>query len=376
MIDTIGLLVPLDRKMYEYLITKTILTQRIDQDTGAIEFEYYNYKMHQSWNYKVMFKFDERKYIYDPNLKKTFLSPGFPHMTLEFSAPKILYGNNLVSIDVVKSLEAVEIVRMVFDDVFKVKLPSIKTWFLTRLDVCANFVFSSEQEVKNYIKYMQRMDFSRRIKNLYEDTGIYFASRHNTLKFYAKGEEFKKHDKQRFVDQIEAQGLHNNAKKILRVEVELKNRLKYIVEEYLKLHTWETRLKTLLWNGYMRLYKFIDIVDVKGELERMLTKFLICKETKVMRTLNVFRMLRTNFSDVQTRSFYAVYCMILTQGMKETRRQFSINLIYRAVRAFRELGISFVVEDIKKLDVDLGFPKDFTLELSEDNKYYQLPIAA
>ena len=51
---------------------------------------------------------------------------------------------------------------------------------------------------------------------------------------YCKGEEFKKHALRDIVDGRQAKRLHETAKKILRVEVEHRKRLAYIVRQYEK----------------------------------------------------------------------------------------------------------------------------------------------
>lgn len=374
MIDTIGLIVPINQKTYEILKNTTILTQRIDQQTGEIEFEYSNCSIHNSWNYRVLFRISDEKHVYDKQFKGVYLETGNYHIRFEFSAPKIVFGHNLLSISVEDMFDAIFHVKNAFETNFGVKLPIVSKWFLNRLDVCANFEMNSESEVKAYIQNLQRQNFPRRIRNNYEDTGIYFASRHNTLKLYAKGEEFKKHDLKRFVNEIEGKYHHNIAKKILRVEVELKTRLKYIVNKHItenidKNEAW----KIPLWSGYMTIYDTLEIINIKSELDRMIKNFLCGTETKVMKSLDVYKILKQNFSAMQARTFYAVYCMLVVQGIKETRKQFSKNMIYRTLKAFRASGISIITTDVKKLDIDTDFPSDFSLDISSDNKYYQMP---
>jgi len=83
-----------------------------------------------------------------------------------------------------------------------VRLPLVRDWFLTRLDVCANFELESPSMVKDIINYFQRLDYPRKKKDFHEDESIYCASRYSTLKVYAKGPEFKKHDKKNPVGDV------------------------------------------------------------------------------------------------------------------------------------------------------------------------------
>ena len=376
MIDTMGFIIPIPYKTYHYLTSKSIMTQRIDCSDGLVEFEYFNFDTLYSWNYRVKWKLSDKKFCYDPGLKKTFLEKGFPHLRIEFSAPKIMLGNNIQTITKEYADVAVHTVWKQFEKTFKVKLPSPEYWFLNRLDVCSNFILSSPEMVKELINYFQMLTYSRKDKETYGDTSVYFPSRHATLKIYHKGPEFKKHDIKRFVDQFEGRRLLNIANNIIRVEGELKNRLRYITAEYLTSCKPKRRLKEKIWNGYLLYYTTMDLLDCKEELERMLNIFLITKENKIMKSKEVLDKLRQNFTLEQADVFFGVYSIILTQGLKAARKSYTKNKMTRALQAYRSLGISFINSDASVIDAGLNIPHDFSFEMSGKNKYYQLPLAA
>ena len=371
-----GFIIPISYDVYHYLTSKSIMTQRIDCADASIEFEYFNFDTSYSWNYRIKWKLSDEKFVHDPGLKKTFLEKGFPHLRIEFSAPKIMLGNNIQTITKSHADIAVHTVRIQFEKTFKVKLPSPEHWFLNRLDVCSNFILPSEKMVKELINYFQMLTYSRKDKETYGDTSIYFPSRHATLKIYHKGPEFKKHDIKRFVDQFEGRRLLNIANNIIRVEGELKNRLRYIVNEYLKICKPMRRLKERIWNGYLNYYTTMELLDCKEELERMINIFLITKENKVMKAKDVYDKLRQNFTSEQADVFMGMYSVILTQGLKNARKIYTQNKMGRALKAFRFLGISFINSDASVIDAGLNIPHDFSFEMSEINKYYQLPLAA
>jgi II/X family phage/plasmid replication protein len=266
-------------------------------------------------------------------------------------------------------------VQKAFEDLFNCNVLNYGEWFLIRLDLCANFTLMNEQQVKNYLRHVQRMEYPRRIKNLYEDSGIYFASRQNTLKLYAKGDEFKKHDFKRFPDEIEAQELLEQGKPMLRIEVELKGRIKYLHAKYMEDTTNIEKMEYATWSGFPRVIDFLEYANIECELSRMIETFFVGKETKSMESAKVHEILRGNFSVRQADSFHHVYMVIVTQGLKEAKRQFAKEKLMRAKRAFREHGISLVSDVIKIDGVETLFPADFSLEISEKNKYYQVPIA-
>lgn len=371
-----GFIIPISYKTYHYLTSKSIMTQRIDCADGSVEFEYFNFNTSYSWNYRVKWKLSDEKFVYDPGLKKTMLESGFPHLRIEFSAPKIMLGNNIQTITKSHADIAVHTVRIQFEKTFNIKLPSPENWFMYRLDVCSNFILPSEKMVKELINYFQMLTYSRKDKQIYENECIYFPSRHATLKIYHKGPEFKKHDIKRFVDQFEGRRLLNIANTIIRVEGELKGRLHYITAEYLTSCKPKRRLQEKVWNGYLLYYTTMDLLDCKEELDRMINIFLITKENKIMKAKNVHDKLRQNFTLEQADVFMGIYSVILTQGLKNARKIYTDNKMARALRAYRSLGISFINSDASVIDAGLNIPHDFSFEMSEKNKYYQLPLAA
>ena len=354
------------------------MTQRIDKETGLVEFEYNNFHTShgtESWQYKIMWKVDTKSYQYDLLSKTPILLEGLPYLRFEFSVPKILFGHNLESCSVSDAFTACSFVRESFNKEFDIDIPTMSEWYCYRIDTCANFILENEDQVRSYIRYLQKFDYPRRIKNLYEDTGIYFASRHNTLKIYCKGAEFKKHDMRRFISEIQQRQLYHEAQKILRIEVEHKNSLKSIYEGLVaRGYLYKT------FQGYMKLVDLFENnnFEVIPEMERIVKKFIVGTETKPMKSLDVFHLFSDALGSRKAKTYYAIYMLLITQGQKETKRQITKSLYYNALKQFRLLGISVIASDIQKMDIELnhGFPADFHLSMDEANKFYQLPLAA
>lgn len=383
MIDTAGFFIKLSFEQYEKLLTMGVLTERIDRESGFVEFEYTNFRVSHSWNYKVMWRIDNKHWVYDAERGVTVEQEGCPYLRFEFSAPKVLSGHNLETIDIEGFISACAVVRVAFEKVTGVDLPGPGDWFVYRLDLCANFVLDNLQSVKSYIRYLQRLNYPRRKGTLYPDESLYFPSRHNTLKVYAKGPEFKAHDACRFLDELQRKSLQNVANKILRIEVEMKGRIKYLVEKH-EVEYVETFNK---FKGCVSLEDFLYIVDVVKEVRFVMKRFLVGEETKIMRSLDVYRVLTSVLSVRVARSMFAIYMLLVTQGQREVKRRVPERTYYRALSVFRKYGISVIASDVEKNEdfreksefaffLDSGFPSDFSLDLSEGNKYYQLPKAA
>ena len=374
MIDTMGFIIPVKKEIYHSLIPKSLMTQRIDCVGGNVEFEYYNFELSHSWNYTVRWKLEDKKFCYDPGLQKTILQSGYPHLRLEFSAPKIMLGNNIQTIDENLADIAAQTVKKKFEKTFDVVLPLVKNWYLNRLDVCANYEVPSPEVVKEIIQYMQRLNYPRKVEDIHKDESIYCASRYSTLKIYAKGPEFKAHDKKRFKNEIEAQALYKAASNIIRAEAELKLRLRYIATQYIDMFDTRDKIKIPTWNGYLKYSLMMELLDCKKELERMLINLMISKETKAMKARDVYDALSKNFSPAQADVFMGMYSMILTQGLKPARKIYSHDKMARALRAYRSLGISFINTDAEVIDSGIKIPHDFSFRMDETNSYYQIPM--
>jgi|GEM_PF-3243355 len=375
MIDTIGLKIPITHDTYAALLELMTVTQRIDKTTGEIEFEYHNSKLDfscPSWNHKVMFKATDEYWTYDETSRLPFKDNGRPHIVLEFSVPKILFGHNLVSAAPCLIYAALHLVRDYFERVYGILLPMPNDWYCYRLDTSANLILADERQGRSLISYLQRLDYPRKPKAVYEDTGLYFPSRYHTLKIYLKGPEFKKHDLQRFNNEKEATENLYLAQRIVRVEVEHRKRLRYITKKYQAEHG----IKLDTFEGYPRMIDLIDMLDFEGEMKRIMGQVFCGTVSKVMKTIDAYNLLVQKYSEKQSRSFHHVYMVIITHGQKEAKKIIPEGTYYRALRSFRDVGLSLIVLDgtEKGLYLDRGFPADISLEMEESNSYYQKPL--
>ena len=141
---------------------------------------------------------------------------------LEFSIPKFIYGTNVIQlVQHYKRIHTpyeilVKSLKKIFEETFfgvPVHWGAVE---LIRWDVCFNQVFKSREESIKALKYIKLKHQSKGDKLNYE-FGLIQLTKTNYLKIYHKGEEFAKHDKQKykglFVDELE-----NIAHRILRYE--------------------------------------------------------------------------------------------------------------------------------------------------------------
>ena len=65
MIDTVGFKAIISDEDFQKIKEKTLLTQRINKETGEIEFEYDNGQTNHSHNYKVVYKITDEYWTSD-----------------------------------------------------------------------------------------------------------------------------------------------------------------------------------------------------------------------------------------------------------------------------------------------------------------------
>ena len=175
MFDTLGFYIRLTDSDYSKLLPQGTMTARQHRPTEHIEFAYTNFRTSHSYDYQVLWRIDNRHYETSENGKGCIEVRGEPYLRFEFSAPKILLGHNIDSIDKESMLEACLKVKDAFEAMTGVVLPGPGEWFLYRMDVCANYNLNSPPEVPAYIRYLQRLDYPRRLPSLYKDQGLIFC---------------------------------------------------------------------------------------------------------------------------------------------------------------------------------------------------------
>ncbi len=211
MIDTIKFYVPIeDELLLQEIKSNSTQFKKEDLNTGKVEFAFYTREIYiGSYSRKVTIKLTENEYTRG--------------LFIELSLPKYSKGNN---VEMILPSELPDILASLYSNVcrlFGVLLPDVSQWPIYRLDVCYNWIFANPIEARSVIGFIQRIDFPRKKKFLY-DTSVMYVGGAYTLKFYLKGPEFKKNEffDMKQVEEEEAVELHAFADRIVRFEIGLK----------------------------------------------------------------------------------------------------------------------------------------------------------
>lgn len=206
MIDTIKFFIPISN-YHDLIYLRTSFTQfkKEDLSNGKIQFEFYTQNVELgSFSRSIAIRMCDNP-------------QGF---FLEYSLPKYAKGNNVEMIYAHSVYYLVEELFIELNKKIKYKFPHFSKWEIYKLDICYNWYLENELQAKNCMSFIQRIDYPRKQKYVY-DTSVMYKGVSYTIKFYLKGAEFYKHDF-KALENNRAIEIYEHAKKILRFEVSLK----------------------------------------------------------------------------------------------------------------------------------------------------------
>lgn len=313
MIDTLKFLIPIDdQSVLNKIKTKFKRFRKDDLETGKMEFEFFNGDLELgTYHRKIAVK----------------VSNNPSGLTIEFSIPKYWKGNN---VEMIHANELPKIMDQFYGEVcdrIDYTLAHYSTWIIYRLDICYNWILENEERVMYAINFLQRLDVARKNKSTYRTT-VMFGGRVCSIKFYAKGSEFKKHDaKEILFDR--SYPLQLFADKILRYEVGL--RKDYLAKQlgkktvYLRDITSDELIIKLL-NFYLKdnVFKYIHLDTMTNEdiKEILFSKFTQAKATRLYQFYKGF------YFDQEMKQMW------LAGGMDRVT-------IYRYKKDLKDAGIGF-----------------------------------
>lgn len=135
-----------------------------------------------------------QSFIYNPKinddvmLKYTYYPLGYdckPLLLLEFSLPKLLYGNNFQMLGSIDG--TIKLANMFLAHVPNAPILDLAEGILIRLDICYNHQVGDA--VDDYIKALGYLDYPHRRTKYHRYEGVEFKAKHITTKFYNKQHE-------------------------------------------------------------------------------------------------------------------------------------------------------------------------------------------
>jgi len=182
MIDTIKFLLPSLSTSCIQSVKEYLLHSKKQNVLRDVLIEFYNHSENiGSYNSNISF----------------FYSPEKNTLSLELSLPKFWQGHNVYMLYPDNINLALQLLHAHLMRIFP-EFPPLSEWQVVRLDICYNFVLSSNQLLHSYLGVLKTIDYPRHKKYLY-DTSVMSVGTSYSCKFYDKGTEFYKHDYSRLV---------------------------------------------------------------------------------------------------------------------------------------------------------------------------------
>jgi len=136
---------------------------------------------------------EREKYIYNPEsggtvFRFTYFPESFdgsPMLTLEFSLPKLIFGNNYQMVENIQ--EAIKLANEKLAKVRDIPKLDLAEGILIRLDLCYNHQVG--EAVNDYINALGCLDYPHRRTKGHRYEGVEYRSKHKTTKFYDKQHE-------------------------------------------------------------------------------------------------------------------------------------------------------------------------------------------
>lgn len=316
MIDTIKIYTMINKKTYDTIKSKSTIKSSVDYATGEIHYNIINAKLVGSYDNSL-------------NIRPDFGSKyGFKDkyvLSIEGSYHKIINGYNshngyynLISIVdwLIKSTEYT----------YSVKLPSLKHWFLQRIDIAIVFNLGSNDKVRTYINNLSLCNYPRRNIKHYQDESIYTSGTTTTLKIYNKLLEFRKHDMKKLFNS--SFNIDNYLKEIdgfIRFECEVKKK----------------ELEKIYNKKYIRVrnVRYKDLKDVWSDEFMKLLNFFESELTIVKNKEDIRNRLLTVYGKIKGNNLYSFYSSIMLDGIREVKKNTSRPTYYRNIKLLKDVNI-------------------------------------
>jgi len=348
--DTIKIKSPsMDATLVRAIENKCLLRSGTDMATGEILYELFTGNLLGSWDSRISVVPKYEDWTTDKDGRPR-LHACEPYILVEASVHKVMLGHNVYG-GPENFLSAARYLVALVEKLLGVDLPAADGWTVHRVDV-ANVYNLKRSLVKEFFDGIQLMSFPRRRKNANKyDMAIYFAGKTTTVKMYHKGDEFKKHDRQRLKsffrilfdrlhgtdernpDRVERKlkALQRLADKRLRVEVEIHaDKFQYDLGHCPRV----SELTDAYLNG---------VHD--AEIERLLREGKQGMDT-VRTTRAVLTRLQNNYPGSQATRLYGFWSSLTSLGDEVARAQYPKATFYRNRKALEDAGISWRGSDI------------------------------
>lgn len=318
MVDTIKIFSFIDKKTYEKIKYKSNIKTMFNSSDGKIYYEIINDSLKGSYDSSLSVRVDD---------SSRYLQKGYV-IEIEGSYHKIVKGHN--AYDGFYNLSDITLkLKLLVENAYNVKLPSLSHWFLQRVDITRVFDLNTNIDVQKYINCFRTLTYPRRNLKFYEDESVYVSGQTTTLKIYNKLHEFLKNDKKK-VNKFESFNVLEFCKKIdgyVRFECEIKKK----------------KLKSIYNTNFVRVRNicYNELLNVWCDEFMKILKFDVSEMKKVRDKESVKQRLQTTYGTRKASELYSFYLSIKVDGEKSIKNNMSKATFYRKRKELKNAGVDF-----------------------------------
>ncbi len=237
---------------------------------------------------------------------------------IEFSLPKLLYGNNLELAFFSDLLPALRKIEKTLSDYLSLK--DCTVWEVMRLDMCK--YIKSDNPYRD-IHMFQMLDYPRQKKYIY-DTSVMFVGRSYSSKFYIKEDEYFKHD----------------FKKISKHNPSLAYNVLELSKGKIRFETGyrSQALKQILDLQCVTVQDILDKeLDLRQHFYKIYTKLYGDIDPKRMEQNSLLELLQQQYKPTRALQLYQFYVLYYSDDFnkKIVKENYSRSQIYRNLKAIK-----------------------------------------
>lgn len=326
MIDTIKIFSMIPSKTFEHIKENSDIKTSYNNKTGQTHYKIINGHLQGNFNSNLCIRIGEGK-------KYGFINNYF--IEIEGSYHKMIKGYNSHNGFCHLHFICNELIKMVENN-YNIKLPSLKHWFLQRVDIAICYDLKNQDNVKSYINNLSCCNYPRRNLKHYEGESIYITGFTTTLKIYNKQREFLKNDKSRFLEtDFNITKYLNKIQGFIRFECEIKKRKlkQYFHTNYIRVERICYEFLKEIWlQDFQKFFKAID-----NEL------------TIVKNKEDVKNRLNSLYKPIRAKNLFNFYLLLLIQGIQEIKQTTKKSMFYKNIADLKKANVDFS----QKLDIDM-----------------------
>jgi len=327
MVDTLKMITAITPKIYQVILNRSNIKTSYNIQKKQIFYEIISDNLEGSYSSSLSVRV-ENAGRYGIDIHTRYI------LTVEGSYHKLVRGQN--AYDGFWDIQEVAngLIELV-ENAYNIRLPTIRHWFLQRVDITNCYDLWDNFSVRRYINNLSKCQYPRRKLKFFDDESIYLSGKSTTLKIYNKLLEFQKNDLPKMrKNNFDYQAYMNDIQGFIRFECEIKKK---------KLCDYYNGLKLIR----VSKVNYSDMEKIWSDEFMRLLK-LCNSDMKIVRGRDsVQQRLVEKYGETVGGDSFNFYLLLLMEGEKTIKNRMSKTTYYRKLNRLKEANVDFTQQDIR-----------------------------